>query len=125
MPKIVGGYGEPGAIPYQDADPNHKPSAKGQWDTALSESDAMNVVWDQKVIENKQTAIILILVPPLQFNTLKMPSFYQDRLRTNIGKQNSINDHPFVRSFVLYLLQMKEYKVYHKTWIDGVDGRQF
>jgi hypothetical protein len=67
----------------------------------------------------------LIFVPPLEFNALKLPSFYQDRLRTNIGKQHSIKDHPFVRSFVLYLLQMKEYKVYHKTWIDGVDGRQF
>eukprot|EP01047_Picozoa_sp_COSAG01_P034343 COSAG01_NODE_2575_length_7433_cov_10.052495_1_plen_339_part_10 len=67
-PSIVGGYGEPGVVPYAAADPNHKPNAKGQWDTELSESDAMNIVWDSK---------------------------------------------------------MKEYKVYHKTWIDGVDGTMF
>lgn len=68
VPKIVGGYGDPGPMSYQDQDPNHKPNAKGQWDTELSESDAMNLVWDPK---------------------------------------------------------MKEYKVYHKTWIDGVDGTSF
>ena len=68
QPKIVGGYGEPGPLSYQEADPNHKPNAKGQWNTELSESDAMNLVWDPKA---------------------------------------------------------KEYKVYHKTWIDGVDGTSF
>ena len=67
-PRIVGGYGDPGPVSWREADPNHKPDAKGHWNTELSESDAMNLVYDTK---------------------------------------------------------MKEYKVYHKTWIDGVDGTTF
>ena len=51
VPKIVGGYGEPGPIAFQDADPNRKPNAKGEWDTELSESDAMNLIWDSKMKE--------------------------------------------------------------------------
>ena len=51
VPKIVGGYGEPGAIPFQSTDPNRRPNANGEWDTELSESDAMNIIWDPKMKE--------------------------------------------------------------------------
>jgi hypothetical protein len=51
VPKIVGGYGDPGPVMYNDAEPNRRPDAKGHWNTELSESDAMNVVWDPKMNE--------------------------------------------------------------------------
>ena len=51
QPKIVGGYGDPGPVSWEEADPNHRPDAKGHWDTELSESDAMNLVWDPKMKE--------------------------------------------------------------------------
>ncbi len=62
VPKIVGGYGDPGPVPFQDADPNHKPDAKGHWNTELSESDAMNIVWDPKMKECVPRQVFSILL---------------------------------------------------------------
>lgn len=69
QPKIIGAYGDPQIQPpLVSQNASCKPAASGSWNTELSESDAMNVMWDPRA---------------------------------------------------------KEYRVYSKTWIDGIDGGMF